>query len=457
MRLESEAIALRYKPIDLANENFHGKYPIVIHTTQGLDEVTLQHGKSYRHDLVPYKLSEFSSINRIENRSQTNRVSKYNLTNIIFILDRSFSMDETLHDTELFTGYPQTKLDYIKSAIRGLQNSIPEESNIHLIEFNHSSKAFNLEQNKDNSAAELLIEEIDTIQPGGMTNFTEALQDAREIIENFGSSANERNLIIFITDGVDIDTSRGTASQLALDLSATNTATFIAGIGADYDLSNIVDLSSDFGYSGWNHLPDPNMSVHALRIILEDVIKEIQTNDFYLKLRLKGDFSDLVTSDPARRFGRYNSVNIGYQKESLSFCLQGKNDIEIDLIGGTSASEKNPQKLTIPIIDIDDSGINYKLAQKIWFDEVGPTLLFLAQLKYQTEDSTLEEIAREFPNLRNNIENFIDQRSKKENVVERNHLNATFSEASGILRTIANQAIIETFTKPLGTTVFGNT
>lgn len=122
--------------------------------------------------------------------------SSYSKTNVLLVLDISSTMNEGRY---LVDDIYKSKLDIMKDSTKNLIDTLLNDQNnsVGLITFDSDARVIsNLSKDKDS-----LISSVDALTAEGLTNYYQALVKADEVFSNSEIDSNDRNVVLFLTDG----------------------------------------------------------------------------------------------------------------------------------------------------------------------------------------------------------------------------------------------------------------
>jgi hypothetical protein len=268
-----------------------------------------------------------------------------------------------------------------------------------LILLDHTAELVPLSPNPRDPAT--LQRAINAISTDGSTDFSKSLKQALSILEE--RSPEKRKVVIFATDGQDSAYSRGIAPKLAEQIRKSNAGTFIVGVGADYDLNNLVALAGSFGFAGWAHTP-ASSGQNVFATLVPAFIKEIQSAEHYLEVHASGPDNSFFGLTPSNRQCNHGVFFIGYQMQGMGIYFTRSEEVNLELHVKSHQQDTAPVVTQIPIIPDDEAGAHFEKLE-IARGAIAPLLVFLAQ---QARDTTaLGALKNEYPTLAGPIDDFL--------------------------------------------------
>lgn len=350
--MQPDAVAIRLPPIEVGPEEIRGKTPVVIFAEQGMT------GAQLDSDLFERSMP-----------ARVDPAQKFQLEELVVVLDRSGSMNDPVEPHS-----EESKIDHVRRQLGRLGQSFLPETRISLVTLNSTAELIRV---TDQGGIGALQAEVAKIVAGGKTNFEPALQAADARLQDHAATHPfARSAVIFITDGID-GGSRERAQKLAETIRDKNAGTFIVGVGSDYDLGNLFQLASNFGFSGWAHTPTPE-GANVFRLLLPAVLADMQSAEHYLEVKASGSIAKMYGITPAIREAIDGVFYIGYQHQGVGICFVD-DDAEFTLEVKSHAADKQGTIQAIPIIDVDAAGAHYEKLQMARAS-IGPLLVLLAQL-----------------------------------------------------------------------------
>lgn len=293
-------------------------------------------------------------------------LGSFGLNRVIFILDRSTSMEDLL-----YRGATQRKIDYIREKIAGISSSyFPEGTKVSLIYFNDNLAHHDC-GSVDAGAISELQGRVSSLLPDGGTKFSEPLAVAARILEQDRADAKlqvldvedqgHRSLIFFLTDGQDQD--GVLVPEAARKLRDLNATTFVCGVGEQYSVQRILEIASHAGPAGWSHVPLEVGEMDVFDHQIPAIIRQLIAEEHYLKILAQGHFSDFVAVTPSMRdvpIGQ--QAFLGYQQSAASMLFEKESfdDISLRLQALRHVSDGSPYSHEIDIVDAGDAAYLYE-------------------------------------------------------------------------------------------------
>lgn len=299
----------------------------------------------------------------------------HNLERVIFIIDRSGSMEGPLVSGRDRPRGARSKFDYVREKISGITNSgyFPEDTQVSLVQFDEDHSSFECGVVKQGALVDL-SSELAKPWCGTTTEFSKPLDAAVRILQGdrrqafiqnpLEQRAGLRSLVFFLTDG--IDQSHRDIAPIVRTLRDLNATTFVCGIGEDYNMKRIIEIASHAGAATWSHIPLEHGVPDVFDVQIPDLIRQLTSEEFYLKINATGDFSHLSAVTPSIRdvIDPKGQVFSGYGAAVAGLLLEKSSNIDLRLLAGRYASDKSPSTHDIPIVDINEAGAYYEQGRR---------------------------------------------------------------------------------------------
>jgi hypothetical protein len=369
-----EAVAIRLPPLGaVAPEFFRGFKPVVSFVQQGL-----------QHASMPQL-----GVQNIPRQPPGHH--RFNLHRVIFIIDRSMSMQ-----TPVDEGSSVSKYQLIRNGISTLPPDLFSPlTKVSLIAFNNSAKEFSCGRVKD-GALDNLLDQLDTPFPGAGTRFENPLRLARTILgidsDQEASQTPIRSLIVFMTDGVHERSEQ--IVPIIDDLRRLNATTLVCGIGEDYSMRQILTIAQHAGAAGWTHIPLGRGGNDPFTQILPEFVRNLQYHERYLRISATGEYVRLTAVTPSIRepVPMRQTIHIGYQPLGIGLLFHRDNyNVQLNYRPGKFNGDVSYTKVQIPILDADNAGADHKLL--IQAEKVVSRFLALQALQTQNR-ATLDRPAK---------------------------------------------------------------
>ena len=387
--MDPEAVAIRLSPIRTGPRDLEGTTPLVIFAEQnmtgaaGLAAPAAGQDLAAAGELHQLEVPARSSILGMHHAS----TQKFEVDDIIFVIDRSGSMGEPLSALD-----HSPKMNHVKEAIGRLSGDHFPEARISLVVFN--DEAVEVPINSQGSFIDLQ-NTIAEIKTGGDTVFDKAFRIVDGMLSHASKSREfGRKVVIFITDGQDHG-SRPEAGKIATMIRDHNAAAFLIGVGADYDIGNIIALATKFGFAGWAHTPSPDPQ-NAFNFLVPAFLANIQGAEHYLKVIASGPFAAFYGLTPSIRGVDDGRFHIGYQNQGIGVVFTEGTEPALKLEAGCHVKDPNSVRSAIPIIDHREAGAYFDQLQMAR-DSLGPLLVLRAQLENDRE--LLLKLQKAYPEL----------------------------------------------------------
>ena len=293
---------------------------------------------------------------------------KHQLGRVIFIVDRSDSMNDLL--TNELSEY-RTKIGYVRERLQGLSDDyFDRETKISLIAFNTEAETLTQSGAEDMVGLKRAVSGPG-FSPCGATAFTPAFSAAKSILANdirlYGPQ--HRSLVVFLTDGFDNE-GREHAARAIRSLRQLNAAVFVGGIGEAYSLRRIVELAGSANNAAWAHAPmelggkAAGLSYHdELHGYIPRLRSSIESSDSYLTFQVNGTFGGLTAATHSLFPIAQNTDRVrgGYVQTARGLLLEGtQEDLDISLYALPYACSKDHEKLPVPIVDSKDAASRFE-------------------------------------------------------------------------------------------------
>ncbi|MDX9977265.1 MAG: VWA domain-containing protein [Candidatus Cloacimonadales bacterium] len=248
--------------------------------------------------------------------------------NLVFILDRSTSMNDSFYNTG------KTKSDAVADAVNSLLSFIQKTDTVSIISFNGDAEvlADHLPKNAEAKLREALDEYRDAY---GYTNFEAAMQEAQKLCNRQG----ENYKLIFLTDGQETDGDSDNALRICREMAERGITTDSMGIGGDFEY-NFMKQFTDFSGSMTENLSDLDHAKNVFRNIYNSTtnmylkqvfinmhfIKELRDVHFYMHLPSQKNYDDYISRVDS---GTAVQVSVGNieQQGFVEFLFDFKLDI----------------------------------------------------------------------------------------------------------------------------------
>ncbi len=436
---------------------FRNERPIVVFSEQGVtpaknDNVLVPTGAGNLQADGPNNANQSFSLGSANEHIQENKPRK--IGHVIITLDVSSSM-------KVLSGASDhsSKLEHIQKTIRELiDNGISKGTKATLIIYNENAKIATYQQTRSfrqasekpiefTSDLETLFQAIQSLRPGGGTNFYNALELACEKVAQYNpdKSNPETPLFIFITDGQDGPNS-GKAEVLAMarNLRKLNAHSLIIGTGKDYDEKALRELTTELGPAMCVHTPHPNPRINVFGLFAPTFTDDIR-NPHYMSIAASGfspdnKFFDLIpTIREASHAGLTGTVRspssyrmyTGYQSKGIGIGFVREEKLEnaiLKLRLQNHASGNIEHTADIPIIPFDDAGAYHEYKEEAE-DLLARLLSFLSQREWDAD--AFDKIVKDFPHSFSPDEaRSISQSLRSFGSIDANEVRGSVSEAS---------------------------
>lgn len=364
----AQAIAIRLPAINAGPEELKRSHPIVIFSEQGLDAAGLR-----------------SLPGAFDGPSMPRRPSpRFAIEEVVVVFDRSESMSEQATPSR-----NTVKLEHARQIVAKLKDDLFPDARVSLVTFNTGEQLVDLQPK---ASVEAVTRALRTLKPDGSTDFVPALARAESIVKEAAPEA--RKLVLFFTDGNNHG-SHERAEDLARSIGGTNTAVYVVGIGADYNLHHLFDLAGAFGDAAWEHTPNPDPS-KQFGPLLAEFIHDLRAQEYFLEVHASGDITGLFSVTPTTRRASDGVAFVGYHAEGITLCFSRDSDPSLRLAVKAHRNDLHGKELEIPILDIDQAAAHFEklgLAKQ----SVAPVLLLLSQLKGDKQE--MQALAKEHPSI----------------------------------------------------------
>ncbi|QFT87764.1 von Willebrand factor type A domain protein [Bacillus sp. THAF10] len=209
----------------------------------------------------PDSLLESMEIMNADNPDEvTNKELQKDQYNVIIALDASGSMANYIGD--------KTMMDIAKEAINEYVGSLPENANVGLRVYGHEGTGSDADKQLSCDANELIYElgsfdkssfetALNPIKPAGWTPLASALEQSAEDLKKF-SSENSRNVIYFVSDGIETCDGNPVEAAKAAKASGMDPIVNIIGFGVNNEDSKKLKEIADA--AGGNYADVHNQS-----------------------------------------------------------------------------------------------------------------------------------------------------------------------------------------------------
>jgi hypothetical protein len=270
----------------------------------------------------------------------------------------------------LYSSSQQQKADYIQQKISSLNRGyFPEDTKVSLIQFDHNCAEYELSE-VQSGALTKLSQRLSSTWGGGGTEFSRPLQAAVDILKtdhNIAAAKGRdpenlglRSLVFFLTDGQDQGASE--IRPIVEQIRKLNAMTFICGIGEGYNMQRIMEIASLAGASTWSHVPLEHGAPDVFDVQIPAMIREILSEEHYIKIRAEGDFKEFSAMSPSIRDvppGK-GKIYSGYTGLSTGLLFERHDSIQLTLQAGRHVKDGSPFTQEIPIKDIADAGAYFE-------------------------------------------------------------------------------------------------
>ncbi|MBX7144947.1 MAG: VWA domain-containing protein [Oligoflexia bacterium] len=361
-----QAVAIRLPKIVAGPEEYKGSTPIVVFTEQGLNPAGLK-----------------SADGAQEEASLPARpVPKYAIEEVVIVLDRSGSMGDPVLE-----GVQLEKLRHAHELIARLQGDIFPDANIRVVSFNRRAE---IAQNGQKLTLAAALSVIARTIPDGDTDFSPALGSTQGLLS--AAAPEARKLVLFFTDGNNFG-DKSAAEDLARSIGATNAATYLIGIGADYNLEHLVALAGAFGDAAWEHTPNPDQK-RRFGPLLMDFIQDLRAQEFALEIHASGNLAGMFSVTPSIRAAADGVAFVGYHAEGIALCFSRDDSPTLQLAVKSHRADNTGQLQDIPILDAEAAAAHFEKLG-VARASIAPVLILVAQLNKDRE--ALRNLAQEYP------------------------------------------------------------
>ncbi len=370
-----DAIAIRLEPLTEIAGSLKDHRPVAIFAQQGVASAGLGGSHGARNDGqaelgAGHPFGDHSLA--VPEMARGRLSPQFKLHRVIFVVDRSSSMSEAL-----VLGRPEGKLAYVKERIAALANDyFPPDCKLSLFSFDNK-----LDPPLDLGAVgeggmRRLKDGIGALYPRGGTYFRKPFRECERTLradyleaQALGINVRDeglRSLVVFLTDGRDCPSARAEVAGFAANMRDLNATCMIMGIGADYEMKRIIQISGQTGASMWSHLPLEDRTLDPFDVQIPAAIAQIFDSEFYFTIDAEGGFQQFSALSPSLRFAEWDGKRIysGYERAPMSLLFEREDNLELTLNAGRRVNDPSAQKFEIPIVDAQNAVGKYEEVQR---------------------------------------------------------------------------------------------